>query len=138
MSLDLVSIAIEGAVITDPTLTHFENGSAHCTFNVACDRNTPYNSKGQKADKTKMFFRVSTVGRLAEILYPRLKPGIEVRVEGDYYDSVFRDKLTDKPRIGRIIYATRVRSFVIWTYKSKKQMLQETEVELINTDGIPI
>ena len=138
MSLDLVFIAIEGSVMNDPVLTHFDSGSAHCTFNVACDRNTAYNLKDRKSDKTKMFFRVSTVGRLAEILYPRLKPGVMVRVEGDYHDSVFRDKLTDQPRIGRTIYATRVRSFVIWTYKSKKEMLKESEVELINTDDIPI
>lgn len=137
MSLDLVSIAIEGSVVTDPALTHFKNGSAHCTFNVACDRNSPYGSKDQKPDKIKMFFRVSTVGKLAEVLYPLLKPGVVVRVEGDYHDSIFRDKLTDKPRIGRIIYATRVRSFVIWTYKSKREM-KNTPVDVINTDDIPI
>jgi hypothetical protein len=137
MSHDLVFVAIEGAVVTKPVLKHTENGQ-RCKFGVVC---MPKWMARQKNEKEKMFFTVSALGKLAETIYPMLKPGVPIRVEGELLEGIFRDRLTDKPMIGRVIYASRLRTFVYWkrrTTSDKTKQLQENVDNMTVPDDVDL
>ena len=141
MSLDLVSIAVEGGVVTKPTLRHTAKGCALCKFGVLC---LPKWMVNPKDDKDKMFFNVTSLGKLAEKIYPVLKTGMPVRVEGHYSDGIYRDRLTDEPKIGRLIYATRIKSFVYWKRRTTSEITKELQDNIdkmtisdVDLEGLP-
>jgi single-stranded DNA-binding protein len=124
MSHDLVLVAIEGGVVTKPTLTHTAKGTVMCKFGVVC---MPKWMARQKNVKDKMYFTVTAIGKIGETIYPMLRPGVPIRVEGELNDGIYRDHLTDEPKIGRVIYATRVRTFVYWKRRSISDKTKELQ-----------
>jgi single-stranded DNA-binding protein len=139
MSYDRIFIAIEGGVVTKPTLTHSKKGKIQCKFGVVCQ------PKWLDREKSNgKYFTVSAFGKIAETIYPMLKPGVPVRVEGELNDGIYRDHLTDEPKIGRVIYASRIRTFVYWKRRSvseRTKQLQENVDKMstpkFNLDDLP-
>lgn len=141
MSHDLVFIAIEGGVVTKPTLRFTAKGKALCKFGVIC---LPKWIACKKNEKEKMYFTVTALGKIGETIYPMLKPGVPVRVEGELNDGIYRDHLTDEPKIGRVIFATRIRTFVYWkrrTISDKTKAIQDNVDRMtipdIDLDDLP-
>lgn len=128
MSHDLVSIVAEGGVVTKPALSYTKRGTTMCKFGLLC---SVWRKQSGTKEKEGMYFTVTTLGKTAETIYPMLKVGMPVRVEGEYLDGVYRDKLTDEPKVGRCIWANRVKSFVFWHYRSISQKKQD-EADRIN------
>lgn len=114
MSHDLVHLEVEGGVVMKPTLKHTARGSALCKFGMVCQ---PKWTRGDTKEKRDMYFTVLAMGKTGETVYPLIKPGMPIRVEGDYKDGVYRDALTDEPKVGRLIFASRVKLFVFWTHR---------------------
>lgn len=110
MSYDLTYMAVEGGVTVKPSIRYLENGTALCKFGVV----TRPKKRGDKHIRDSMYFTVTTIGKVAETAFRVIKIAMPVRVEGEYVDSIYRDKVTDEPKIGRVIYASRVRAFVYW------------------------
>lgn len=137
MGNDLVWVAIEGGVVTKPVLTHTSRGTALCKFGVIAEPSWIKRSKGQAH---KMYFTVSAMGKTGETVYPMLRPGEPVRIEGKYNDGIYRDKLTDEPRIGRVIYATRVKIFVFWKHRPTSERTKEmvSKINDMKVDDIEI
>ena len=139
MSLDLVELHIEGGVVTKPSFRHTNSGSAMCKFGVVCH---PKWYELKDGTKESMYFTVVSIGKTAEAIYPMIKPGLPIRVEGTYNDGIYRDKLSDEPKIGRLIYATRVRIFVFWKKRkaSDNALAFKEELDQItvpNLDELP-
>lgn len=137
MSRDLVEMVIEGPVVTKPTLRHINRGAALCKFGVLC---VPQYPKKKTKDSEPMYFTVMVLGNNAEALYLAIKIGMPVRAEGMYNDGIYRDALTDEPKIGRVIYASKVRSFVYWKPKrisDKNQEMIEGIQKMKMNDELP-
>lgn len=132
MSHDLVSIAIEGGVVTKPILTHTGKGKLLCKFGVVC---LPKWVNREKNYTHKMYFTVTALGKLGETIYPMLKPGVPVRVEGELNEGIYRDHLTDEPKIGRVVFATRIKTFVYW---KRRSVSEKTKAIQDNVDKMTI
>lgn len=135
MSHDLVSIAVEGGVVTKPSLTHIKSGVALVKFGLVCE---PKRKASGSRVKDNMYFTVSVIGKTAETVFSLIKPGMPIRVEGEYQDGIFRDAVSDIPKIGRIIYATRVKSFVFWKYRRKGEKYLEEQEQQEHIDNMRI
>lgn len=135
MSFDLVWIELEGAVVVKPSLHYFKTGAAVLNFGMLCEPKYHLADKGGK--DTRMYFTVTTIGSIAETCYKVLKLGMPVRVEGEYKDSVYLDKKTDEKKVGRLVYAKRIKALVFWKYRTpaerKKQELDQIK-KLISPD----
>jgi len=134
MSHDLVSIAIEGGVVTKPFLSHSAGGKPLLKFGMLC---LPKWVNRQKNKTEKMYFTVTALGKIAETAYTILRPGMPTRVEGELNEGIYRDSLTDEPKIGRVIFATRIKALVYWnkrTVSDKTQEIQDTVDKMTITD----
>lgn len=142
MSHDLVWVAIEGAVVMKPTLKYLSGGTALCKFGVVA---RPKQYKDGEATKEGLYFTVTCLGRTAETIYPIVKPAMPVRVEGEYHDGIYLDKLTDEPCIGRVVFAQRVKAFVYWRERKISKVTREMHeraeaqkvVDNIGLDNMP-
>ena len=140
MSHDLIHMEVEGGVVTKPSLKHTTRGTAMCKFGMVAE---PKWSRGDDPKvKRQMFFTVLAMGKTGETVYPLLKPGMPIRVEGEYKDGVYRDAITDEPKVGRLIFASRVKLFVFWTHrkisdKVKAAMDEIDKIRVPNLDELP-
>lgn len=124
MGHDLVHIEVEGGCVTKPTFRHTDKGTALCKFGLVA--NPIWTSEDGK-EKRNMYFTVLIMGKTAETIYPMLRMGMPVRVEGDYKDGVYRHAITDEPNVGRVIFASRVKIFVFWKHRKVSDRAKEIE-----------
>lgn len=141
MSHDLVSIAIEGGVVTKPTLKHTGGGKMLCKFGVVC---IPKWVSPENYKTDNMYFTVTALGKMGETVYHILKPGLPVRVEGELHEGIYRDPLSDEPKIGRVIFAARIKAFTYWRKRpvsGKTKELQDNvdrmTIPEIDLDDLP-
>lgn len=133
MSHDLTFIAIEGGVVTKPKIRHNSGGTAIVKFGVVCQ---PKWLKGGVKVKDSKYFTVTAMGKTGETVFPLLKVGVPIRVEGEYNDGIYRDAITDEPKIGRVVYASRIKLLVFWKYRSREER-KDAEKEQINNISFP-
>lgn len=140
MGNDLVWIEVEGGVVSDPKMVHTKRGTTFCKFGVVSE---PKIRKNGTKFVNGMYFTVIAAGATGETVYPMIKPGTPIRVEGQYSDGIYRDRITDEPKNGRVIYASRVKVFVFWKYRDIKEKKRFEDEQINNmvmpdTDDLPL
>lgn len=142
MPYDLVTVAIEGTIVKKGDLRHTTRGTALYKFGMVCMPKWIQSDKEIPEDRRGMYFTVMAMGKMASTVYPMIRCGMPVRVEGEYRDGTYRDALTDEPKVGRLIFASRVRVFVFYKHRgtskrAKEEGNQLEHITIPNLDDLP-
>jgi single-strand DNA-binding protein len=129
----MASISVIGNIGSDPVLKFYEgkNGSfGVCSFNLA-ETERVKDSQGNWSDGATIWYRVSVLGKQAEVIADSLGKGERVKVEGTFKQSSYQGK-DGTEKSGLEIKADEI-TLVLKPNKSQKIKPQNDEPAWGNT-----